>query len=272
MVKVFLSGTVWMCRVAFQGEWSPAAAAGNSERARATHRPGWTPGGASHPWTHSTYHKQCTHQMATRKSGVQLRRLTRSCTDGDLTKGQIGQTWSGRSGNWLTTTCHPPHPHAHPCQAGNYACVSKSRWVSFVNANTDLFMWLVPVALAVLVLRVGYQTEVFLFCMSSHGLKRSIKKRDRKAARRRRYSKGATGSRRTWRTPRAKWKVSPVLGVQSKLDCAQSLSFLGSSLVAGHIPTHPFLEADPNPDPTLSQTLNLTWGRVGKWPATEQGR
>ena len=43
----------------------------------------------------------------------------------------------------------------------------------------------------------------------------------------------------------------------------------GSSLVAGHVPTHPFLEA--NPDPTLTQTLNLTWGRVGTWPATEQG-
>ena len=27
------------------------------------------------------------------------------------------------------------------------------------------------------------------------------------------------------------------------------MTILGSSLVAGHVPTHPSLEADPNPDP-----------------------
>ena len=41
----------------------------------------------------------------------------------------------------------------------------------------------------------------------------------------------------------------------------------GSSLVTGHVPTHPFPEASPDP----YQTLDLTRGRVGTWPATEQG-
>ena len=43
---------------------------------------------------------------------------------------------------------------------------------------------------------------------------------------------------------------------------AQDVS--GSSLVAGHVPTHPFLDANPNPDPTFTQTLNLACGRVGR--------
>ena len=42
-----------------------------------------------------------------------------------------------------------------------------------------------------------------------------------------------------------------------------------SSLVEGHVPTHPSLEADPNP--ILTQTLNLTQGRVGAWLTTVHG-
>ena len=45
----------------------------------------------------------------------------------------------------------------------------------------------------------------------------------------------------------------------------------GSSLVTGHIPTHPFLVASPDPNPALTQTLDLSQGRVGTWPATERG-
>ena len=45
----------------------------------------------------------------------------------------------------------------------------------------------------------------------------------------------------------------------------------GSSLVTGHVPTHPFPEARPDTNPTLTQTLDLTQGRVGTWPTTEQG-
>ena len=45
----------------------------------------------------------------------------------------------------------------------------------------------------------------------------------------------------------------------------------GSSLFTGHVPTHPFPEASPDPNLTLTQTLDLTQGRVGTWPATEQG-
>ena len=41
--------------------------------------------------------------------------------------------------------------------------------------------------------------------------------------------------------------------------------------VTGHIPTHPSPEASPDPNPTLTRTLDLTQGRVGTWPATEQG-
>ena len=37
----------------------------------------------------------------------------------------------------------------------------------------------------------------------------------------------------------------------------------GSRLVVGHFSTHPFLEANSNPIPTLTQTLHLTQGRVG---------
>ena len=44
----------------------------------------------------------------------------------------------------------------------------------------------------------------------------------------------------------------------------------GSSLVTGHVPTHPSPEASPDPNPTLTQTLDLTQGRVSTWPATEQ--
>ena len=43
------------------------------------------------------------------------------------------------------------------------------------------------------------------------------------------------------------------------------------NLVTGHVPTHPFPEASPDPDLTLTQTLDLTQRRVGMWPATEQG-
>ena len=45
----------------------------------------------------------------------------------------------------------------------------------------------------------------------------------------------------------------------------------GSSLVTGHVPTHPSPEASPEPNQTLTQTLDLTQGRGGAWPATEQG-
>ena len=45
----------------------------------------------------------------------------------------------------------------------------------------------------------------------------------------------------------------------------------GSTLVTGHVPTHPFPEASPDPNLTLTQTLDLIQGRVGTWPATEQG-
>ena len=38
----------------------------------------------------------------------------------------------------------------------------------------------------------------------------------------------------------------------------------------GHVPTHPFPDVIPNPDLTLTQTLNLTQETVGTWPATEQ--
>ena len=40
----------------------------------------------------------------------------------------------------------------------------------------------------------------------------------------------------------------------------------------GHVPIHPFPEAGPDPNPTLTQTLDLTQGRVGTWPATKQGQ
>ena len=46
---------------------------------------------------------------------------------------------------------------------------------------------------------------------------------------------------------------------------------LGSSLFVGHLPTHPFPEASPDPNPTLTQTLDRTKGRVGMWPGTQQG-
>ena len=39
----------------------------------------------------------------------------------------------------------------------------------------------------------------------------------------------------------------------------------------GHIPTHPFPEASPDPNLALTQTLNLTQGRVGTCPGTKQG-
>ena len=39
----------------------------------------------------------------------------------------------------------------------------------------------------------------------------------------------------------------------------------------GHVPTHPYPEAIPNPNLSLIQTLDLTQGRVGTWPATKQG-
>ena len=39
----------------------------------------------------------------------------------------------------------------------------------------------------------------------------------------------------------------------------------------GHVPTHPFPEASPDPNLTLIQTLDLSQGRVGMWPTTEQG-
>ena len=42
-----------------------------------------------------------------------------------------------------------------------------------------------------------------------------------------------------------------------------------SILVTGHAPTHPCSEASPDPNSTL--TLDLTQGRVGTCPATEQG-
>ena len=45
----------------------------------------------------------------------------------------------------------------------------------------------------------------------------------------------------------------------------------GSSLVTGHVPTHPSPEASPDLHLTITQTLDLTQGRVGMWPATEQG-
>ena len=39
--------------------------------------------------------------------------------------------------------------------------------------------------------------------------------------------------------------------------------YYGSSLVTGHVPTHSFPEAIPDPNPTLTQNLDLTQGRVG---------
>ena len=45
-----------------------------------------------------------------------------------------------------------------------------------------------------------------------------------------------------------------------------------SSLFTGHVPTHPFPEACPDPNPTLTQTLGLTQGRVGTLPTTKQGQ
>ena len=45
---------------------------------------------------------------------------------------------------------------------------------------------------------------------------------------------------------------------------------IGSRLVMGHVPTHPFPETSPDPTLALSQTLDLTQGKVGTWPATEQ--
>ena len=41
-------------------------------------------------------------------------------------------------------------------------------------------------------------------------------------------------------------------------------------LFMGHVPTHPFPDASPDPNLTLTQTLDLTQGRVGTWPAIEQ--
>ena len=32
-------------------------------------------------------------------------------------------------------------------------------------------------------------------------------------------------------------------------------------MVMGYVPTHPFPEASPDPNPTLTQTLDVTWGR-----------
>ena len=46
-----------------------------------------------------------------------------------------------------------------------------------------------------------------------------------------------------------------------------SVIFLGTQLQADQAwlratsPPIPFLEVNPNPDPTLAQTLDLTWGR-----------
>ena len=40
-------------------------------------------------------------------------------------------------------------------------------------------------------------------------------------------------------------------------------------MVPGHVPTHPFPEASPDTNPTLTQTLDLIQGRVGTWPGTE---
>ena len=45
-----------------------------------------------------------------------------------------------------------------------------------------------------------------------------------------------------------------------------------SSLDMDHVPTHPFPEASPDPNPTLTQTLDLTQERVGTSPTTEQGQ
>ena len=42
--------------------------------------------------------------------------------------------------------------------------------------------------------------------------------------------------------------------------------------VYGHVPTHPSPEACPDPNPTFTQTLDLTQGRVGTWLATKQGQ
>ena len=39
-----------------------------------------------------------------------------------------------------------------------------------------------------------------------------------------------------------------------------------------HPYTHPSPEASPDPNPTLAQTLDLTQGRVGTWPATKVQR
>ena len=44
-----------------------------------------------------------------------------------------------------------------------------------------------------------------------------------------------------------------------------------SSLATGHVPTHSFPVASPDPNPTLTQNLDLAQGRVGTWPATERG-
>ena len=46
---------------------------------------------------------------------------------------------------------------------------------------------------------------------------------------------------------------------------------VGSSLFPGNVPTHTFPEASPDLNPTLTQTLDLTQGRVGTWSAAEQG-
>ena len=49
---------------------------------------------------------------------------------------------------------------------------------------------------------------------------------------------------------------------QKRWTAGFSIRLGRSSLVMGLIPTHPFPEAIPNPNPTLTQTLDLTQGRV----------
>ena len=62
------------------------------------------------------------------------------------------------------------------------------------------------------------------------------------------------------------WKNQEIVLMENP---SRSVRMVGSCLVMGHVPTHPFPVASPDPNPTLTQTVDLSQGRVGTWPATE---
>ena len=68
------------------------------------------------------------------------------------------------------------------------------------------------------------------------------------------------------------YSIPPVDTIPTKFILSpDAIEMLDQSLITGHVPTNPFPDACPGPNPTLTQTLDLTQGRVGTGPATEQG-